>query len=60
MAGVGVRRPATSMNNQKGGAYAVDDCCGTVNFVAVGTGDRLYDGLFYSYPAGHRNRCGAD
>ena len=31
----------------------MDDCCCTGNFVAVGAGDRLYDGLFYSYPAGH-------
>jgi hypothetical protein len=38
----------------------VDDCCNTGNFVAVVIGDRLYDGLFYSYPAGHRNRCGVD
>jgi hypothetical protein len=32
----------------------VDDCCCTGNSVDVGTGDRLYNGLFYSYPAG---RC---
>ena len=60
MTGVGVRRPAKSMNNQKGGSYVVDDCCDTGNFVAVGVGDRLYDGLFYSHFAGHRNRCGVD
>ena len=43
----------SGMRNQKGGSNVVDDCCGTGNFVAVGVGDRLYDGLFYSYPAGH-------
>jgi hypothetical protein len=31
----------------------VDDCCGTDNSVGARAGDRLYDGLFYSYPAGH-------
>ena len=48
------------MSNQKGGSHVVDNCCGTGNFVAAGAGDRLYDGLFYPYPAGHRNRCGGD
>jgi len=32
----------------------VDDCCHTHDSMAAGAGDRLYDGLFYSYPAG---RC---
>jgi hypothetical protein len=31
------------MNNQKGGSYVVDDCCGTDNSVGAGVGDRLYD-----------------
>ena len=31
----------------------MDDCCNTHNSMAAGAGDRLYDGLFYSYPAGH-------
>jgi hypothetical protein len=38
----------------------MDNCCGAGNFVAIGAGDRLYDGLFYSYPAGYRNRCSVD
>ena len=38
----------------------MDNCCGTGNSVVVGVGDWLYDGLFYSYSAGHCNRCGGD
>ena len=38
----------------------MDNCCGTGNFVAVGVGEWLYDGLFHSYPAGNRHRCGSD
>ena len=30
------------------------NCCNTHNSMDAGAGDRLYDGLFYSYPAG---RC---
>jgi hypothetical protein len=29
---------------QKGESHVVDDCCGTGSFVAVGIGERLYDG----------------
>jgi hypothetical protein len=47
-------------NNQKGESHVVDNCCDTGNLVAAGVGDWLYDGLFYSYPAGHRNRRGVD
>src|SRR5450756_157561 len=44
------------MINQEGGSNnVVDHCCGAGNFVAAGAGDRLYDGLFYSYPAGQRH-----
>jgi hypothetical protein len=39
------------MSNQEGGSHVVDNCCSTVNFVAVGVGEWLYDGLFNSYPA---------
>ena len=36
----------------------MDNCCDTGNFVAVGAGDWLYDGSFYSYPTGYCNhRC---
>jgi hypothetical protein len=38
----------------------VDDCCNTHNSMAAGAGDRLYDGLFHSYPTGHRYRCSTD
>jgi hypothetical protein len=38
----------------------VDDRCHTVCFVAAGAGERLYDGLFHSHTAGHRNRCDTD
>ena len=40
-------------NKQKGGSHVVDDCRCTDNSVAAGAGDRLYDWLFYSHPAGH-------
>ena len=30
----------------------MDDCCNTHNSMAAGAGDRLYDGLFCSYPTG--------
>ena len=38
----------------------MDDCCITHNSIGAGAGDRLYDGLFYSYPAGrcHHRRAG--
>ena len=38
----------------------MDNCFGIGNFVAAGAADRLYDGLFYSYPAGrcHHHRAG--
>jgi len=45
------------MLKQKGGFNVVDDCCDSDNFVAAGVGDRLYDGLFYSYSAGHCHYC---
>ena len=51
-----MQQPAVGMNNQKGRSHVVDDCCNTHNSMAVGIGDRLYDGLFYSYPAGHCHR----
>jgi len=38
----------------------MDDCCGAGNFVAARVDNRLYDGLFYSYPASHRNYCCVD
>ena len=41
------------LRNQKGGAHVVDDCFNTHSSMAVGVGEWLYDGLFYSYPAGH-------
>lgn len=44
----------------KGGCYALDDLCDTRDTLAVGTGERLHDRRIHSYPAGHRNRCGAD
>lgn len=31
----------------------MDNCRSTDNSVVVGDGVRLYDGLFYSHPAGH-------
>ena len=34
----------------------MDNRFDTVNFVGAGAGDRLYDGLFYSYPTGHCHR----
>ena len=52
-----MQQPAVGMNNQKGRSHVVDDCCNTHNSMAVGIGDRLYDGLFYSYPAGHCHYC---
>jgi hypothetical protein len=42
------------MSNREGGSHVVDDCYNTHDSMAAGVGDRLYDGLFYSYPAG---RC---
>jgi hypothetical protein len=33
----------------------VDDRCSTYNSMAAWVGDRLYDGLFYSHPAGRCN-----
>jgi hypothetical protein len=45
--------PAVRMIKQKGGSNVVDDCCDSDNFVAAGVGKWLYDGLFYSYSAGH-------
>jgi hypothetical protein len=55
-----MRQPAMSLNNPEGGTNVVDDCCNTDSSVAAGIGKWLYDGLFYSYPAGHRNCYGAD
>lgn len=31
----------------------MDDCCCPDHSVATGAGERLYDGVFYSHPAGH-------
>jgi len=44
----------------KGESHVIDDCCNTDSSVAAGAGDRLYDGLFYSYPAGccYHSRAG--
>lgn len=34
------------------------NCVSTHSIVAAGAGYRLYDGIFYSYPAGHcRYHC---
>ena len=49
-----------SLNNPGDRSYAVDNCCGTGDFVAARVDNRLHDGLFYSYPAGYRNSCGVD
>ena len=48
------------MNNRKEGSNVVDDSCCTDNSVDTGAGERPYDGLFYSYPAGrcHHRRAG--
>ena len=56
----GMRQPAMGLNNSGGKSYVVDNCCDTDNFVAAGVDNRIHDGLFYSYPAGHRNRRGVD
>lgn len=47
-------------SNQKGEKNVVDDCGCIADFMDAGVGDRLYDGVFYSYPAGHRHYCCAD
>ena len=54
MAGVRLHWPAVGMSNQKGGSNVVDDCCGGVDFVAIGISWRLYRWWTHSYPAG---RC---
>jgi hypothetical protein len=46
-----------SASNRKGGSHVVDDCCSNGHFVALGIGERLYDGQFHSYPVG---RCHCD
>jgi hypothetical protein len=38
----------------------VDNCCNTHNSMAAGSGDRLYNGIFYSYPAGRCHHRRAD
>ena len=51
-----------SMNafcRQKGADHAVDDMCHSLNFVAAGIGQWLYDGWSYSRSPGHRHRRGA-
>ena len=48
-----MRKPARGVSNQNGESYVVDDRFDTNNFMGTRVGDRLYDGLFYSYPAGH-------
>ena len=55
-----MQKPAVEMSNQEGGSNVVDDCCNTHNSMAAGAGDRLHDGLFYSYPTGrcHHRRAG--
>ena len=35
----------------------MDHMCDSLNFVASGIDQWLYDGWGHSYPAGHRNRC---
>ncbi len=37
----------------------MDDRCCTVNSMAAGTGEQLYDGRVHPYFAGDRNRRGA-
>ena len=41
------------MSNQKGESYAVDDRHDTYNSMGAWFSNRLYDGLLYSYSAGH-------
>ena len=36
----------------------MDDCCGTVNSVAAGVGEQLYDGRVHPCFAGDRNCFG--
>ena len=43
-----MQQPTISLNNQKGESYAVNDCCGTGNFVAPGVGDQLHNGRVHS------------
>ena len=38
----------------------MDNCCNTYHPMDAGAGDGLYNGLFYSYPAGRRNCRGVD
>ena len=47
------RQPAAGMKNKKGESYVVDNRFDTYNFMGTRVGDRLYDWLFYSCPAGH-------
>ena len=44
----------SSDNSQKGGSYVVDNCGSTHNIMAVRAAYRLHNGIFYSYPVGHR------
>jgi hypothetical protein len=44
----------------KGGAYVVDDRCGTDNSVAAGAGEQLYDGRVYPYFTCDRDCRGID
>ena len=47
------------MSNQGGESHVVDNCGNTHNSMAAGAGDRLYVGVFYSYPARHCNYHGS-
>ena len=47
-------------STQEGGSHVVDNCFNSHHPMAAGDGDRLYNGLFHSYPAGRRHRCHID
>ena len=55
-----MQSPAVGMNKQKGDSHVVDACCGTGNLVAAWIGEWLYDGQFYSCPAGRCHHHSAD
>ena len=45
---------------KKGGKHALDNICGSFNFVGTWIVNRLHDGRRHSCHAGHRHRRGAD
>jgi hypothetical protein len=53
-------QPAVEMSYQEGGAHVVYDCRSIGHFMAVGVGERLYDGQLHSHSARrcHHRRAG--